>query len=416
MKGGGHRVSTVRSLTSCSCWPLLGCKPDELEQFRHSRHIDHQLQRDKQLARRRVKLLLLGTGESGKSTFLKQMRIIHGLSFDPDALDQYRRVVYDNTVRGMRVLLDARDKLNIFWGDEGNAALGEHLMRLDVSVLVETAVFSDLVPILRELWLDAGIQQAFSRRYEYQLADSVKYFLDSLDRIGCRDYVPTNQDVLMARKATKGATEFTITVNNIPFMFVDVGGQRSQRQKWFLCFENVTSILFLVSSCEFDEVLLEDRRTNRLDESCNVFDTIVNSCIFSNTSIIVFFNKTDLLREKLMRPDVDISRIYPDFQGDPHCLQHVQEFLLHKFMSLRRPPAAVLSSPSSASTSTSAAVSPGVRTTSVSMRGCSGDGAFQSRPLFHHYTTAIDTKNITVVFNAVKDTILQRNLQSLLLQ
>jgi guanine nucleotide-binding protein subunit alpha-12 len=38
------------------------------------------------------------------------------------------------------------------------------------------------------------------------------------------------------------------------------------------------------------------------------------------------------------------------------------------------------------------------------------------RPLFHHFTTAVDTENIKVVFNAVKDTILHKNLQSLMLE
>jgi guanine nucleotide-binding protein subunit alpha-12 len=72
-------------------------------------------------------------------------------------------------------------------------------------------------------------------------------------------YVVTNQDILRARKATKGITEFVIHIRNVPFHFVDVGGQRSQRQKWLLCFENVTSILFMVSSSEYDQTLLEDR-------------------------------------------------------------------------------------------------------------------------------------------------------------
>ena len=37
-------------------------------------------------------------------------------------------------------------------------------------------------------------------------------------------------------------------------------------------------------------------------------------------------------------------------------------------------------------------------------------------PLFHHFTCAIDTENIKVVFNGVRDTILQRNLDTLMLQ
>jgi hypothetical protein len=61
----------------------------------------------------------------------------------------------------------------------------------------------------------------------------------------------------------------------------------------------VTSILFLVASSAFDQTLLEDRVTNRLEESVNIFDTIVNNRCFRSVSIILFFNKTDLLIEKI---------------------------------------------------------------------------------------------------------------------
>jgi hypothetical protein len=38
---------------------------------------------------------------------------------------------------------------------------------------------------------------------------------------------------------------------------VDVGGQRSERRKWIHCFENVTSIIFLVALSEYDQILFE---------------------------------------------------------------------------------------------------------------------------------------------------------------
>ena len=112
-------------------------------------------------------------------------------------------------------------------------------------------------------------------------------------------YVPTKDDVLHSRKATRGIHEYLIDIKGVPFRFVDVGGQRSQRQKWFQCFDEVTSILFLVASSAFDQTLLEDRVTNRLEESVNIFDTIVNNRCFRSVSIILFFNKTDLLVEKI---------------------------------------------------------------------------------------------------------------------
>ncbi|KAB1262970.1 Guanine nucleotide-binding protein subunit alpha-12 [Camelus dromedarius] len=46
-----------------------------------------------------VKILMLGAGESGKSTFLKQMRIIHGREFDQKALLEFRDTIFDNILK-----------------------------------------------------------------------------------------------------------------------------------------------------------------------------------------------------------------------------------------------------------------------------------------------------------------------------
>lgn len=71
------------SLTwSCTCCLRFKFSPEEIEQRYKSQEIDRMLEKDRQAFRRQVKLLLLGAGESGKSTFLKQMRIIHGIKFE----------------------------------------------------------------------------------------------------------------------------------------------------------------------------------------------------------------------------------------------------------------------------------------------------------------------------------------------
>lgn len=70
----------------------------------------------------------------------------------------------------------------------------------------------------------------------------------------CQNYLPSQQDILLARKPTKGIHEYDFELKNVPFKMVDVGGQRSERRRWFECFDSVTSILFLVSSSEYDQV------------------------------------------------------------------------------------------------------------------------------------------------------------------
>ncbi|XP_071387561.1 guanine nucleotide-binding protein subunit alpha-12-like isoform X1 [Centroberyx affinis] len=350
----------------------------EREARRRSREIDAMLARERRAVRRLVKILLLGAGESGKSTFLKQMRIINGKEFDQKALLDFRDTIYENVIKGMRVLVDARDKLGIGWQSCENEKQGMLVMSWEGRVGasgVEPSEFQLYVMALGALWADAGIQQAYARRSEFQLSESVKYFLDNLDRIGQLNYIPSRQDILFARKATKGIVEHDFIIKKIPFKMVDVGGQRSQRQKWFQCFDGITSILFMVSSSEYDQVLMEDRRTNRLVESMNIFETIVNNKLFLNVSIILFLNKTDLLVEKIRT--ADIRKNFPEFRGDPRRLEDVQAFLVQSFSRKRR------------------------------NRG---------KPLFHHFTTAVDTENIRFVFHAVKDTILQENLKDIMLQ
>ncbi|KAG7335184.1 hypothetical protein KOW79_001780 [Hemibagrus wyckioides] len=361
------------------CFPKCLLNTSEAEQLRISKEIDRCISKDKTYVKRLVKILLLGAGESGKSTFLKQMRIIHGQDFDQLAREEFRATIYSNVIKGIRVLVDAREKLHIPWGDASNQAYGEVLMSFDTRSaqgMVEPKVFQQFLPAVRSLWADIGIQHAYDRRREFQLGESVKYFLDNLEKLGMPDYLPSQQDILLARRPTKGIHEYDFEIKNVPFKMVDVGGQRSERRRWFECFDSVTSILFLVSSSEFDQVLMEDRQTNRLTESLNIFGTIVNNRVFSNVSIILFLNKTDLLEEKVKT--VAIKDFFPEYEGDPHSLEDVQKFLVTCFRNQRREQ--------------------------------------QNKPLYHHFTTAINTENIRLVFRDVKDTILHDNLKQLMLQ
>ena len=74
----------------------------EREARRRSREIDAMLSRERRAIRRLVKILLLGAGESGKSTFLKQMRIIHGKEFNQKALLDFRDTIFENIIKVMR--------------------------------------------------------------------------------------------------------------------------------------------------------------------------------------------------------------------------------------------------------------------------------------------------------------------------
>ena len=153
----------------------LWCFMSEEEKIarNRSKSIDKQLKHEKLQFRRTVKILLLGSGESGKSTFLKQMKIIHGKDFSREELENHKPIIYGNIVKGMKVLIDARDKLNIRWGIEDNVSHAKYVFSYDSSTRLTESVFLDYVPSMRQLWHDEGIRTAFDRRREYQLVCSL---------------------------------------------------------------------------------------------------------------------------------------------------------------------------------------------------------------------------------------------------
>lgn len=145
--------------------------------------------------------------------------------------------------------------------------------------------------------------------------DFASYF-DSIGRIAAPDYVPNDQDVLRSRVKTTGITETTFIIGDLTYRMFDVGGQRSERKKWIHCFENVTTILFLVAISEYDQLLFEDETVNRMQEALTLFDSICNSRWFTKTSIILFLNKIDRFKEKL--PISPMKNYFPDYEGRSH--------------------------------------------------------------------------------------------------
>ncbi|KAK9967484.1 hypothetical protein ABG768_001882 [Culter alburnus] len=353
---------TLESMMAC-------CMSEEAkESKRINAEIDKQLRRDKRDARRELKLLLLGTGESGKSTFIKQMRIIHGTGYTDEDKRGFTKLVYQNIFTSMQAMIRATEHLKIPFKYEENKS--NALLVREVDVEKVCSFDQPFINAIKMLWTDPGIQEAYDRRREYQLSDSTKYYLSDLDRIAEPSYLPTQQDVLRVRIPTTGIIEYPFDLQSIIFRMVDVGGQRSERRKWIHCFENVTSIMFLVALSEYDQVLVESDNENRMEESKALFRTIITYPWFQNSSVILFLNKKDLLEEKIMYSH--LVDYFPEFDGPQRDAQAGREFILKMFVDLN---------PDS------------------------------DKIIYSHFTCATDTENIRFVFAAVKDTILQHNLK-----
>ncbi|KAJ8655346.1 hypothetical protein O0I10_009035 [Lichtheimia ornata] len=336
-----------------------------------SKAIDKQIKRDQKRLNREVKILLLGAGDSGKSTVLKQMRLIHASGFSAAEREAFRMVIFGNIVAAMQSLLESMTEMQLTLQNQANwpyISLFENLPILRQGMPYP----QEYLQPLKSLWADEGIQDTFRRGNTFALSDNVQFFYDHIDRVFRPDYSPTDQDIIQCRIKTTGIVETTFRNGPIIYRMCDVGGQRSERKKWIHCFENVASVLFVVAVSGYDCCLVEDR--DSMYEALMLFDQICNSQWFTNTSMILFLNKVDIFKKKIRRSP--IKHYFPDYSGPSKSYEHAIDYFRKRFELLNRN---------------------------------------TKKQIYVHYTVATDTQLLGHVMNSVSDSILHENVQTLLL-
>lgn len=253
-------VCTFPSVPACC---TMGCRQssEEKEAARRSRRIDRHLRSESQRQRREIKLLLLGTSNSGKSTIVKQMKIIHSGGFNLEACKEYKPLIIYNAIDSLTRIIRALATLKIEFHNPDRAYDAVQLFALTGPAESKGEITPELLGVMKRLWADPGVQECFCRSNEYHLEDNAAYYLNDLERIAALDYIPTVEDILRSRDMTTGIVENKFTFKELTFKMVDVGGQRSERKKWIHCFEGVTAIIFCVELSGYDLKLYEDNQT-----------------------------------------------------------------------------------------------------------------------------------------------------------
>ncbi|XP_054645342.1 guanine nucleotide-binding protein subunit alpha-11-like isoform X1 [Dunckerocampus dactyliophorus] len=346
---------------------------EEQRKMAVNREIERILKQQKKRERREIKILLLGTGESGKTTFIRQMRIIHGRGFSEEDRRGFAKCIFQNILTAMKAMTGAMSTLRIPYSNPENEIYATWLQ--DVNTAQITQLERGSVNAIRCLWADSGIRVCYSRRCEYQLLDSTEYYMNNLERIAAPDYIPTEQDVLRVRFPTTGIHDYSFTISRITLRIVDVGGQKSERRKWIHCFENVTSLIFLASLSEYDQVLEEREVINRMEESLALFYTTIHSPWFHSTSIILFLNKTDILADKIQTSD--LKKYFPGFTGRSQDAEDAKIYISKMY----------------------------------ELQANNVDKREEKKKVYQHFTCATDTNNIRKVFSDIKDTVLFKSLQ-----
>jgi guanine nucleotide-binding protein G(i) subunit alpha len=171
----------------------MGCgasKEDTAGKARND-EIENQLKRDKMAQRNEIKMLLLGmssrtrpprssqandaagAGESGKSTILKQMKLIHEGGYSRDERESFKEIIFSNTVQSMRVILEAMESLELPLDDQ-RAEYHVQTIFMQPQQIEGDSMPPEVGAAIKALWQDAGVQECFKRSREYQLNDSAR--------------------------------------------------------------------------------------------------------------------------------------------------------------------------------------------------------------------------------------------------
>lgn len=315
------------------------------------------------------KLLLLGAGESGKSTLFKQMALIYGHGFSEEDKRAQVSVIHNNILSSMKTLCEMSEALAQRENDNSYRVAPELTDVRDKfrEIKVDDPLDQGLAEDVVHLWDDPGIQATYKHRNKFQLTDSAAYFFENVRRAADPNFMPSKEDILRSRVRTTGIVEQEFKIEKSIFKLFDVGGQRNERKKWIHCFSDVTAVLFVAALSEYDLVLFEDETTNRMEEALNLFGEICNSRWFTSTSMILFLNKTDLFKEKLTQ--VPLEQYFPDYRGrdfDSAC-----DFVESLFEARRKD---------------------------------------KKRQMYPHFTCATDTEQMRHIFEDVKDIIIRKSL------
>ncbi|KAH9475075.1 Guanine nucleotide-binding protein alpha-4 subunit [Psilocybe cubensis] len=228
------------------------------------------------------------------------------------------------------------------------------------------------------LWQNPETQEILHRRRPL-FRDQPGFFMDDIARIITPDYVPTDRDIIRARLRTTGIEEYRFVAENpgglnSDFYITDVGGSRSQRASWAPFFDDVQAILFL-APLAFNQMLDEDRRVNRLEDSLWLWKDICSNRLLQNANLILFFNKRDVLAATLAA-GVKVKKFVPTYGDLPNDVPHVTKYFKEKFR--------------------------------FSHKRFSPD----ARPFICHETSAIDIKAMTVLLTGVREAILRQHLRN----
>jgi len=317
-----------------------------------------------------IKLLTLGVSGCGKSTFTKQMKILHTDGFQDFEISNFKSIVTRNITSGLR-------EISIYILDHCEDQVTEKVTELlqyfqknsNLDLTDETAVEN-----CKELWGNEDVRRVYDEIKFSVHFPHIDYYMAKFDAIVDPDYTPDNEDIVRCRQATIGASTTSFWREKFWWKIIDVGGHTPERAKWgSIVKDGINAMIYFAALDDYATTSGEENGKTKMDISKLVWDEVVNSELFSGEATLLFLNKVDLFKEQIENESQFelFKETFPDYEG-PQDVEQATEFIKETYLekSTRTDP----------------------------------------KDIYAHATCAIDTESMSVIWNTLKENIFKQRL------
>ena len=170
---------------------------------------------------------MLGAGESGKSTFIRHMKLIHGDGYNDFERSSFIPIIHQNIINILTIIMD---EIKI---SPDNNPVAEPTQLRNLSLDRRGTLADDSLRLVKELCSDERVKRFLETATRYELPDSASYFMDQVDRLLEEDYLPSGEDILRMRQASTGISE----------IYLPFGQARGKSSSFFLYFHQLCQCL-----------------------------------------------------------------------------------------------------------------------------------------------------------------------------
>jgi len=230
----------------------------------------------------------------------------------------------------------------------------------------------EVIQHVKEIWEFDLVQKCFEEIKFQLFFPHIDYYMNGIDNIIKSDFVPSNEDIVRCRQATIGASTTTFWREKFWWTIIDVGGHTPERVKWQnIVKDGINAMVYFVALDDFATDSVEEAGKTKMDITKLVWEEVVNSDSFGKECILLFLNKIDLFNEqiKIQRQYDIFKEKFPDYEG-PQDADKAVEFIERQFIELVK----------------------------------------ERKEIYTHRTCAIDTTQMAVVWDAIRDNVFRQRI------